>query len=176
MPAARLLFAALPPLLLGLSACAPALDWRVVRPEGSTLEALFPCRPVSHERRLVLAGAETGMTMFACSAEGSTYAVSVADVAEPARVGVALEQMRAAARANLRGQAERSAPAAVPGMTPNAQAERLSLHGTLPDGRAVRQESVFFAHATRVYQASIVGPQPPPEAVEAFFSGLKLAS
>ncbi len=163
---------------LGTAACSPTLDWRQVRPEGSTLEAMFPCKPVSHARRLALAGAETEMSMLACTAGGSTYAVSFADVKEPARVGSALAELRGAALANVRGEARRSVPAAVPGMTPNARAERLSVEGRLPDGRAVRQESAFFVHATRVYQASIVsaGEAPQAEAVEAFFSGLRLSS
>ena len=163
-------------LSVALAACSPVLDWRRVQPEGSTLEAMFPCKPASHVRRVPLGGIEAEMTMFACATGGHTYAVTFADVVDPARVGDALLQLRTAAQANMRGELGASTAAVVPGMTPNVQAARLSLRGTLPDGRPGRQEAAFFVHGTRVYQASIVGTDPPAEAIEVFFSGLRLSS
>lgn len=159
-----------------LAACSPPLDWRRVRPEGTALEAMFPCRPARQTRRVPLSGAPLEMSLWACVAGGSTYALSSADVADPARVGAALADLQAAMRLHVRGTPASRRPAAVPGMTPNAQAGQLLLQGRLPDGKPVRLQAVFFAHGTRIYQASIVGESADPEAAEAFFSGLRLPS
>ena len=35
---------------LTLAACSPALDWRQVRPDDTGVEAMFPCKPLSHAR------------------------------------------------------------------------------------------------------------------------------
>ena len=70
-----------------LAACAPALDWRDVRLEGSGVLLLFPCKPDSQTRTLSLAGASVRLSLHACSAAGSTWALAVADLGDPARVG-----------------------------------------------------------------------------------------
>lgn len=159
-----------------LLACTPALDWRQVRPEGTALEALFPCKPARQTRRVALAGTWVEMSLWSCAAGGSTYAVGAADVGDPARVGAALAELKQALQAHVQGAAGLRKPAAVAGMTPNERADQLILQGRLPDGRPVRLEAAFFAHATWVYQASIVDDRPDPEAAEAFFSGLHLLS
>ena len=41
---------------LALTACSPALDWRQVRPDDAGVEAMFPCKPLSHARTVPLAG------------------------------------------------------------------------------------------------------------------------
>ena len=56
----------------------------------------------------------------------------------------------------------------------NALAERVRLAGTRPDGLAVTLESGFYVRGTRVYQASVIGPRPDPEAVATFFESLAL--
>jgi len=75
---------------------------------------------------------------------------------------------------NVGAAAPPAASFAVPGMTPNAQAVRIAFDGRLPDGRATRERTVFFVKGMRVYQASVIGAKPSDEAVETFFSGLKL--
>ena len=71
-------------LALAIAACAPALDWRLVRPEDGAIEALFPCKPGSHVRTVTLAGAQVRMSMYACTAAGHTYALTFADLGDPA--------------------------------------------------------------------------------------------
>lgn len=148
--------------LLGslLPACSPALDWREVRPEGSTAVALFPCKPKSQSRLATLAGAPVRMTLLSCEAEGATFALAHADVADPARIGTALEEMAAALAANLQASEQRSAPAAVPGMTPVPAARRLEMGGRFPDGAPAQESVALFAHGTRVYQAAVLGARP----------------
>ena len=46
--------------------------------------------------------------------------------------------------------------------------------GTLPDGQPIVQVAGYFAHATRVHQVNVLGPNPPDEAVQTFFDGLRL--
>jgi hypothetical protein len=159
------------------AACTPALDWRDVQPVGSPVQVLMPCKPASHARRIVLAGAPVEMTLFACEADGDTYAVGWADLQDPARVTAALEQLARAAQANVRAATGALAvPARVQGMTPNARAVRLNLQGQLPDGRAVREAVVVFAYGTSVVQATVVGPRPDPSAVETFVESLRVRS
>lgn len=161
--------------LLGalLPACSPALDWRDVRPEGSTAVALFPCKPKSQSREAPLAGVPARITLLSCEAEGATFALAHADVADPARVGPALEEMAAALAANLQATEQRSAPAAIPGMTPGAAARRLEIRGRLPDGTPAQEAAALFAHGTRIYQAAVLGAQPGP-AAQVFLDGLRV--
>lgn len=158
-----------------LAACSPALDWREVRPEGSTARAMFPCRPASQERSIALAGAQVEMRLFVCSAADTVHALGFADVADPARVGPALEEMARAARGNVRGgDAAAAQPASVPGMTPHPAASQWRVAGTLPDGREVEERAVFFSHGTRVYQATMIGRRLNLQAEEEFFGGLRV--
>jgi hypothetical protein len=161
-------------LACALVACTPTLDWRTVRPESSGLEALFPCKPAGHARKLTLAGEAVEMTLYACTAGGATYAVGFADVGQPQRVERALAELSAAAALNIGAAGSPAAPLRVEGMTPNPQAGRLSLAGQLADGQRVEEQVAVFARGTRVYQATMVGAKLDAEAVEAFFGALRL--
>jgi hypothetical protein len=161
-------------LVWGLAACSPELDWREVKADGAALTALFPCRPEHRTRTVALAGAVARMEMVSCAAAGSTFAVSYADLPEPAAVGNALESLRSLAVVNLGAATPASLPFAVRGMTPNPRAARLRVDGRLPDGSAVQEHAVFFARGLRVYQASVIGAAPSSEAVESFIVGLRL--
>lgn len=157
------------------AACTPALDWRDVRPEGAGLLTLFPCKPAAHTRRLVLAGGLTEMTLYACSARGTTYAVGFADVGQPQLVARALAEMLSAAARNI---AATGAPAASPlrieGMLATPQAVRHALSGQLDDGRQVQEQVAVFARGTLVFQATMVGAKLDTDAVETYFGALRL--
>lgn len=166
------------PAVLALAcvlACTPVLDWRDVRPPGAGLVALFPCKPAGHARRIVLADTPVEMTIYACSAGGATYAVGFADLGQPAQVGRGLSALAEASARNIGSAlAADTAPVSVPGMTPNPQAQRLSLTGRLADGRPVQEQVAVFSRGTRVYQATVVGVQLQADAVDAFFGALRL--
>ena len=155
------------------AACSPTLDWRQVKPEGSQATLMFPCRPSGHERRVTVANVEVAMSMFACTAGDATYALAFADVADPARVTAALEDLGRSAVANIQA-ASASAPLIVPGMTPNALAAHWRLSGRLPDKREVHEQLALFAHGTRVYQATVIGARLDAEAMQTFFSALRV--
>lgn len=161
-------------LVLGLAACAPALNWREVRPADSGALVMFPCKPLHDVRRVPLAGPPVAMSISACSAADVTFAFAHADVADPARVGPALQAMRAAAIANLGGSVVSERPVQVEGMTPHPQARVLELRGHLPGGQPTRERVAVFSKGTRVYQATLFGPSLDDEASETFFRGVRL--
>ena len=162
--------------LIGVVACSPTLDWRETAAEGSGVVAMFPCRPDRHARTVELAGASLKMEMLVCPAGGTTYALSFADVADPALVSAALAELRSTALCNVQATEPQLAPAQIKGMTPNAEALRVSAVGRLPDGAAVQERAVFFAKGLRVYQGTMIGAKPALEASEIFFSGFKFPS
>jgi hypothetical protein len=137
---------------------------------------MFPCKPASHARRVAIAGQTQEMSMWACSAEETVYALSFADVKDPARVGAALAELGRAAQSNLQSQAgaQTQQPAAVTGMSPHPESAQWSLSGRLPDGRAVQERLVLFSHGTRVYQATMLGARLDAEAQETFFGALRV--
>jgi len=156
-----------------LWACSPTFDWREARFEGSTLVAMFPCRPDHRVRPIELAGQRTTMQMDACAAGGATFAVSIVELTDPALVATALQQLRAVAVANVRGDAPQAVAWQLAGTTPNIDTTRISTRGQLPDGATVVEHATFFARGTKVHQASVIGAAPDREALEAFFAGLK---
>ena len=157
-----------------LVACAPNLDWREVRPEGSGAVAMFPCKPTAQSRAVRLAGTRVNMALLACTAGGTTWALAHADLTDASRVGPALAELRAAAAANLGASAPAELPLKVPGATPNPASGRIELAGHAPDGKPVREQMAVFSQGTRVFQATALGGQPGAEALESFFGGLKL--
>lgn len=162
--------------LLGavLAACSPALDWREVRPESGGVQALFPCQPKSQSRQAMLAGAAVPMTLLSCEAEGATFALTHAELGDPARVADALAGMRSALVANLGGGESRAVAFALPGMTPNPQAVRIWVEGRLPDGTPVKEQAALFVRGTRVYQAAVLGAGLDDAAAGIFFESLRL--
>ncbi len=160
-------------LALG-SACSPTLDWRDVRPAGTQLALQFPCRPVTQERELPLAGRPVKLALMACTAGGQTWALAHADVIEPALVGAALAELRAGAAAKLGTTEGAPLPLTVAGATPQANAARLRLAGRAGDRAATLQmELAVFAHGTRVFQASVLGERPSAEAADTFVAALR---
>jgi hypothetical protein len=160
--------------VLGLAACSPALNWREVRPAGSALAAMFPCRPEHMVRSLGLGGAKVAMHLSACTVEGATYGVAYVEFPDSSYVAPAIEQMRAAAEANIGGHAIDPEAMKVAGMTPNPLAERWRLQGLGADEVPVQEQVGFFSRGRQVYQATVVGPKVNAEAVDTFFTGLKL--
>jgi hypothetical protein len=157
-----------------LCACSPALDWRQVTPAELGVLALFPCRPASLARQVLVLQQRSPMVMHACSAAGNTFAVSGLSMGDVRDVAPAIVFLRDAAFRNLGAVGGAAQPVAVPGMTPNAQAGRFVLRGQRPDGSAVTEHLLLFAHGARIYQASVVGDAPDEAAVATFFAGLRV--
>jgi hypothetical protein len=162
-------------LAFALLGCAPELDWREVRPAGQAVQALFPCKPVAQERRVLLAGQPVPLTLHACASGGQTWGLASADLGDPALVARALTELAAAAALNIGAKASDRAPLQVPGATPHAASQLTTLQGTLPDGKRVQMQLALFSHGTRVYQATVLGEQVPPEAAQTFLGALRIA-
>ena len=157
-----------------LAACAPALDWRELRPEGSGLTLLMPCKPDRQARSVSLASTQLRLELYACSAGGVTWGVAFADIDDPAKVSAALAELRASAQKNLGAAEAAELPLQVAGATPNPASQRVQFAGRMPDGRAVTEQTAVFAKGTRVFQAVALGQTLEPEAVASFFGSLRL--
>ena len=154
-------------------ACTPALDWREVRPPGSGMVALFPCKPSAMTRGVSLAGQTVSLSLHACSAGGQTWGLAHADVVDPARVGAALRELRASAARNLGAAAGRPLPLAVVGATPHPASGREQIDGRAPDGKALAGQVAVFARGTLVFQATVLGATLPADAADTFFGALR---
>lgn len=159
---------------LSLTACSAALDWRRVQPDGWSLVAALPCKPASQQRQVSLAGQQVVLTMLACTADGHTFALASAELADPGRVGPVLQALGQAARVNVQGRIVAEQPAAVPGMTPHPGARWWRLQGRLPDGQAVAEQVQVFAHGMRVFQAAVIGPVADDARAGPLFDALKV--
>lgn len=155
--------------------CTPARDWRELRPEGSSLVAQFPCKPDRHQRDVRLAGRTVRMDMLVCGDRGTTFALAFADMADPAAVTPALDELRAAAVGNVKADAVRETVLTVPGMTPNPRAARLRFDGRRPDGAAVQEQAAVFAFGLRVYQATVLAARLQEPEADTFFGALRVA-
>jgi hypothetical protein len=158
-----------------LAACAPALDWREVRPDDSGITMLFPCKPDSHARRVSLATQQVRLVLHACTAGASTWALAVADIGDPALVGEALADLGVAAQKNLEALQSRPLGLKVDGATPNPNSRRFEITGRAPDGREVTEQVAVFTKGVRVYQATALGARLEPDAADTFFGNLRFS-
>jgi hypothetical protein len=164
--------------LLLLSACNPTFNWRELRPEGTPLQALMPCKPETATRPVPLdGGTPVELHMHSCETGGLTFAVAWAELGDAARVPGALSGWRRASLGAVRVDPARADDpatawnAAVPGAT---TAQGLTALGSNPAGQPVQVRAAHFARGTQVYQAAVYGPALDDEVTVAFFDGLKL--
>jgi hypothetical protein len=155
------------------AACSPTFNWREVRAEGTTLQAMLPCKPDKGERVLPLAGQDARVQALGCDTGGATFVVLYADVGDPSRAGTALEHWRQASLANIRATGSTSQPFVPVGAPALPQSLRVSAQGQRADGSPVRSEAAYFARGSLVVQAAVYATQPRPEWLEPFFQGLK---
>ena len=151
-----------------LAACSPQLDWRVVRPAGAGISALFPCKPTVTSHPATAAEPVT-MGLAECKAGGWTFSLAWADLADPALVGPALTQMPRSLATKLNAPRVAPLPLAVPGMTANPAAQVQLLVGAQQRARVA-----VFTRGLRVYQLVLLGAQDNPAVWEAFLAAVKL--
>jgi hypothetical protein len=160
--------------LAWLAACSPALDWREVRVEGREAAVLLPCKPAAHARQVRLGDDSVTLTLQACQAAGMTWGVASADVADPTRVGAALQALREASVGNLGAPSAAALPLQVAGATPQDASGRAAYAGRRPDGQPVQAQVAVFSRGTVVYQATVLGERLSAEAADTFFGSLRL--
>ncbi len=162
--------------LLTLAACYPTFNWRELRPEGTPLQALMPCKPETAERSVPLGGAPTVLHMQSCKASGLTFALAWANAADAAAVPATLSDWQRASLAAVRVDPALHADiahrwtATVPGAS---QVQGLMAQGTDPQGQPVQTRAIYFANGAQVFQAAIYG-NASDEVSTTFFDGLKL--
>lgn len=167
-----------------LAACSPALNWRAVALPGDGMTVSLPCKPEQAQRSVELAGQPVDMRMTGCEADGSTFAVACATLAEPAMAGSALTHWRAAVLASMQApaQGQVGAPQDKPFVPAGAldlpQSVQTGALGRQPDGSAVAVQAAWFARVrgTEVHacHAVLFSARPRPEVAEPFLAGLVL--
>lgn len=161
-------------LVVGLSACSPALNWREVRPDDAALSLLLPCKPDKAQQTVPMGGQPTALTLLGCDAGGAAFAVAVADMGQAAAVPAVLLQWQAATLAGIRAGSPTSTPWTVPGAVAAPAPVLVRALGQRPDGSAVNSHALYFAHGTQVYQVVMLASAVTPEAAEMFFSNVRL--
>lgn len=166
-------------LALSFVACAPALDWREALIEGPGLTATFPCRPIGQRRDVALAGTLVQMRLQACEAAGSTFAIGVVDVGDPARIAGAMAALRESTLGKLPASSQAVASAlagwSVAGATPQPGAGRWQSRGERPDHSSLSLDTAVFSRGTWVIQATLIAGRSDPNQSEPFFDGLRFA-
>ena len=158
--------------LAGLAACNPTFNWRDVRPEGTRLAALMPCKPDKAQRTVPMAGQQTELNLLSCDAGGVTFAVSMADVKDAAKAAAVLAQWQSATLANIKSTpAAPSAAFNLPGLASGGIIVKAT--GQRANGQAVSSQAVYFAQGSQVFQAVMYADIIAPDIADTFFSGLK---
>lgn len=161
--------------LLALAACSPALNWREVRPEGTRLNLLLPCKPDKAQKVVPLGAKPTLLSMLGCDADGATFAVAIADVGDAAQAASVLALWQELTLANMKAvpASRQLLPLTVPGALPGTPATRLQAQGQRADGTAVGTQAAYFAQGSQLFQVVMYAPQIAPDVAETFFSSLK---
>lgn len=173
----RCLLPGLLAVTLALTACSPTYNWREIRPAGSPLLALMPCKPEQAERPAPLGESSVTLHMHSCETGGLTFAVAWAELAASDPSTEALARWRGAALAAIRVDPARAGETDLqwtPAMRGADQALGLVAQGTQHDQRTVQMRAAHFSRGQQVYQAAIYGPALPDEVVTTFFEGLRL--
>ena len=156
--------------VLALAACSPGLDWRELRPEGADVRVMFPCKPTISSHPATQAEPVT-MGLAQCEAAGQSFALSWAQVDDPAQLSAALRQMRESLAHKMSAQRSEPRPVQVPGMTPNVEAQQQILIGARQQARVA-----VFTRGQRVYQVLMLGARPDAAAWETYLSSVRLGS
>lgn len=164
-------------LLLALSGCSPTFNWRELRPQGTPLLALMPCKPEHATRAVPLAGTQVELHMHSCDAGGLSFAVAWAELGDAARVDAALLEWPRASVASLRldpGQADAPESRWSASLQGAPRALGVAVQGSDPRGQAMRMRASYFARGSQVFQAAVFGADLPAEVTATFFEALRL--
>lgn len=161
--------------LLSLAACSPTFNWREVRPEGTRLNLLLPCKPDKAQKVVPLGGQATSLSMLGCDAGGATFAVAVADVGDASQAGPVLAQWQNLTLANMKAAPASRQPIVlkIPGASAGLPVARLQAQGQRADGTAVSGQAAYFAQGSQLFQVVMYAPQIAPDVAETFFASLK---
>lgn len=161
--------------LAALAACSPAFNWRELRPEGTRLSLLLPCKPDKAQKMVPLSGQPTALSMLGCDAGGATFAVSFAELGSSEKASAVLSLWQDLALANMKAVpgSRQLLPLAVAGAAAGVPVVRLQAQGQRADGSAVSGQAAYFAQGPQLFQVVMYAPKIDAEVAETFFSSLK---
>lgn len=162
--------------VVGGMACSPTFNWRELRPEGTPLEALMPCKPESASRPVPLLGTPVELHMHSCETGGLTFAIAWAGLADAAPAQEALAAWQAASLAAIRvdpgdAAAWETWSVQVPGAT---RTQGVKARGSDHLGQPLQATMAYFEKDRKIYQAAIFGARIDDAVRVAFFEGLVL--
>lgn len=162
---------------LGLVACSPTYNWRDVRPEGTQLQGLMPCKPEVAQRPMPVGDGGAVLHMHSCAAGGLIFAIAWADMDEAGRAAEAQALLRKASLAAILVDPARVDEPALQWDIQVAGAQGtqgLQAQGVQQGQGTVQMKAVHFARGQYVYQAAVYGPDIAREPSAMFFEGLRL--
>jgi hypothetical protein len=170
-PAAALFLTA----MVLLAACSPTLNWREVRPEGTRLALLLPCKPDKAQKNVSLLSPVTPMSMLGCDAGGATFAVAVVQLGDARHAGPALALWQSGTLVNMKANLAlvQSHPLKLPGADTLPAPVLVTAQGQRADGTAVSGQAAYFAQGGQAFQVVLYADRITPEVAETFFSSLK---
>jgi hypothetical protein len=157
-----------------LAACSPTFNWRQVRAEPSTLQAMMPCKPEMAQRPVPMAGRQVELKVLGCDAGGASFALLFADIGEAGRSGEVLAQWKQATLSNLRAVGAQELPFLPKGGVALRESVQVIVSGKRSDGSDVESHAAYFAKGSQVFQAVIYAPKLNAEWADPFFAGLSL--
>lgn len=157
-----------------MSACAPTFNWRDASVGSTALMALFPCKPKTVTRTVLIAQMPRELAMRSCDAGGVTFAVAHAVLSDPAQAPSALADWRASTLAGLRADPASVSSEPPKGLPELPQVQVLRAGRTAGAEKAANLIGVWFAKDGDVFAAFVMAPVLPAEAAEPFFAGLRL--
>ena len=155
-----------------LAACSPDYNWREVRLGNGAVTALFPDRPITHERTLHFSGHEIQFALTSASVKKALFAVGVAPlppalVADPA----AAHELATSVIKSLYQKLGAPPPTPLPGL-----GETFTIHGNA-SGATMRLQVQVWLTKYALVEAAVTADgsvSPENEAAE-FMRGLVLA-
>ena len=176
MQVARIVLAlSLTPLL----GCSPEYNWRELRPPGLGYQAMFPGKPDSASRDVVVSGQTLAMNLSAAQAGGHSFSVGVLQLKNNAPEN--RDQILAALRAQMLRNIAATESAATPfkvllldrqGMArPPLMGVRIEAQAS---NRPNRLYGAFVAREDRAYQVLVIGQNPDLEQVMTFIESFRL--
>ena len=158
--------------LLGVSACSPALNWREVPVQGTSMTALMPCKPDHSQRKISLAGHEVDMSMQSCDADGATFALAHVSLPAATVVPAALAHWQQATWAHMGVLAPAASPLKLPGN--QIPPLRWTAQGKRSNGEAVEFSGLWAAQGANLVQVAMYTPTARAAVRDIFFDGFKL--
>ncbi len=134
---------------------------------------LLPCKPDRAQKTVPLGGRPVRLSMVGCEADGALFAVSVADVGDASQAADVLAQWQALTLSHMHAGTPTQTVFKVAGAADLPAPVRVAAQGQQADGRRIEGQALYFARASRLYQAVVYAPRIAPEAADTFFSSFQ---